>query len=391
MVVDRDCPICNSSQKEKLYRQKFSAISDGSLFNGYDIVVCKNCGFGFADDIPDQAEFDRYYKRMSKYENEHQDGQVSESTLGTYQAIVQSVKAYLPNLQARIIDVGCATGGLLSLFKHQGYSNVIGVDPSPSCAKSAQRLYGIHVYNCAVSDIPEFEAPFDFVLLNSVLEHIRDVKSSLATMRDLLTPDGLIWIEVPDVSRFANLVSAAFQQFSMEHINFFSAATLTNLMGINGFELVALWHNERQLEATLDPALSTIFRKSEKLYSISPDTSTSPALVDYVERSIQVDGDVLEKIEIIANSGRPVVVWGVGTHTQRLLATSKLAQANIIAFIDSNARYQDKFLDGKPILTPDLLKTISAPIIISSRLYQEEIAEQIQKLLNLPNEIIRLY
>jgi 2-polyprenyl-3-methyl-5-hydroxy-6-metoxy-1,4-benzoquinol methylase len=218
MVVNRDCPICNSSQKEKLYRQKFSAISDGSLFNGYDIVVCKNCGFGFADDIPDQAEFDRYYKRMSKYENEHQDGQVSESTLGTYQAIVQSVKAYLPNLQARIIDVGCATGGLLSLFKHQGYSNVIGVDPSPSCAKSAQRLYGIHVYNCAVSDIPEFEAPFDFVLLNSVLEHIRDVKSSLATMRDLLTPDGLIWIEVPDVSRFANLVSAAFQQFSMERL-----------------------------------------------------------------------------------------------------------------------------------------------------------------------------
>jgi 2-polyprenyl-3-methyl-5-hydroxy-6-metoxy-1,4-benzoquinol methylase len=394
MTTPRECPICTCTDNEIIYRQRFSEFSEGGLFNGYDVVSCKHCGFGFASDIPDQSKFDEYYKLMSKYENEHLSGQVSQSALSTYRAIVETVKSVLADKSARILDVGCATGALLAEFKDGGFQNVIGSDPSPSCAQTAMRLYDIQVLTNPISEINNFEVPFDFLILNSVLEHICDVNASLQSLRSLLKSGGMIWIEVPDTTRFSDWTTVAFQQFSMEHINFFSATSLTNLMQKNGFEPVLIGHNKRQLEEIIDPALSTIFRKSEKVsnnFTPKHDDETRPALLDYIERSYQADSSVLTKIQAVVESGRAILVWGVGTHTQRLLATSLLAKAKIIAFVDSNSRYYDKKLEGIPILPPQQLNGTTAPILISSRLYQEEIAHQIQHEFNLPNEIIRLY
>ena len=394
MIMRRECPICGSVEKESIYGQRFTELSEGGLFDGYDVVVCNQCGFGFADNIPSQAEFDNYYKQMSKYENEHLGGQVSESALSTYRSIVQAAKSVLPNKEARILDIGCATGALLAEFKANGYKNVTGVDPSPSCARTAMQLYKIQVLNQPISEIPELEASFDFLILNSVLEHIREVNTSLQALRKLLKPGGMIWIEVPDTVHFSQWTSVAFQQFSMEHINFFSAISLTNLMKKNQFEPIGIWHNERQLEAVTDPALSAIFQKATALPENSGpkyDDETKPALLDYIERSHQTDSGVLTKISALVKSGRPIIVWGVGTHTQRLLASSSLADAKITAFVDSNPRYQNKTLNGIRIMPPQQLAGKFEPIVISSRLYQEEIAKQIRYELNLPNEIIRLY
>ncbi len=393
-MTERHCPVCGSPSKQLIYHQSFSQISEGSLFNGYDVVVCDHCGFVFADNIPSQEEFDRYYKLMSKYENEHQGGQISICTQETYDSIVQQVKPFLANEESYILDVGCATGGLLATFQKNGYRNVLGFDPSPSCSRTAQRLYGIQVENRPVSELSDFEAKFDLVIFNSVLEHIRDISESLKTMRNLLKSGGLIWIEVPDITRFAEYTSVAFQQFSMEHINFFSSVSLTNLMQRNGFEVEATWHNIRQLEEVQDPALSTLYRRVEQVSTSGvfiADLLSKPALLEYLDYSYQADTSVLEIIDEIVSSGRAIVVWGVGTHTQRLLATSRLKNANIKAFIDSNPNYHGKKLNEVPIYPPEILAGMTEPILVSSRLYQDEIATGIRLTLKLSNDIILLY
>ncbi len=84
------------------------------------------------------------------------------------------------------------------------------------------------------------------------------------------------------------------------------------------------------------------------------------------------------------------MVWGVGTHTTRLMATSRLAEANIVAFIESNARYHGKTLNGRPILAPSALRERAEPVLISSRVFQKEIADQIRAL-GCSNELITLY
>ena len=70
MTPDRACPVCSGSQAKPLFEQRFDQLSGASLLNGYTIVLCCDCGAAFANDVPQQAAFDEYYREFSKYEGQ---------------------------------------------------------------------------------------------------------------------------------------------------------------------------------------------------------------------------------------------------------------------------------------------------------------------------------
>jgi len=41
-----------------MWRQRFQ---DGPMGDGYDVVVCRECGAGYADGIPSQADMEHHY------------------------------------------------------------------------------------------------------------------------------------------------------------------------------------------------------------------------------------------------------------------------------------------------------------------------------------------
>lgn len=391
----RECAICGSVTNKLLFRQDFSEISSGSLLQGYDVVVCDHCGFSFADNIPDQEAFDIYYREMSKYEHKEQFGQESEYALEKFQDIASILKPFLPDTRMLIMEIGCATGTLLSLLKENGYENLLGIDPSPACAEAAHRLYGIRVLTRTLSDLDLPNQMFDFIILAGVLEHVRDLNTALSQIRNMLSVNGQIYVAVPDASRYAEGENAPFQEFSIEHINFFGSASLANLMQMSGFRQLFSQQSMVQVNnRTTTPVIHAIYEKSmPTLPSVSfiPDTETAPNLVAYIDHSRRVDSRIHQVMDELALCRKPIIVWGVGTHTQRLLATSRLAQANIVAFVDSNPNYHGKFLNGLPIIPPGNLSGRSEAILVSSRIFQSEIVHQIQSDLNLENEVFTLY
>jgi SAM-dependent methyltransferase len=393
----RPCAICGSTASKMLFRQTFSEMSSGSLLQGYDVVVCQECGFGFADHIPDQADFDAHYRDMSKYEYQAQGGQETEYDLARFQSMVDMICPFLFDSNARLLDVGCATGRLLSLFKERGYNHVVGLDPSPLCAQVAKQLYGVRVLTGAIVDIIETmaaERPFDCVILSGVLEHIRDIDQALLHIRGLVAEGGLLYIEVPDATDFARWPDAPFQEFSTEHINFFSTTSLENLMYRYGFTRAFSQQIPRdQSFSTVMPVVAAMYRKEPGIGSTSPvrDTQTKSGLQDYIRKSQVVEGNLLQTIDALVESRQPIIVWGAGTHTLRLLATSRLSKAKISAFVDSNSRYQGKLLNGIPIIPPAEVKGRPEAILISSRVFQQDIKRQIQDDLHCNNKVILLY
>jgi SAM-dependent methyltransferase len=376
-----------------LFRQEFSTMSSGSLLDGYDVVVCQHCGFGFADGIPEQAAFDQYYESMSKYENQHRGGHESEFRSARFRQITELIRRFTPDHSARIIEIGCSTGHLLFLLKEAGYTNVLGVDPSPACAEAAGRLYDVRVLASTIWHLPVIEPPCNLLVLVGVLEHIRDLEGALGQIRGVLRDGGLVFIEVPDATRFASRPDAPFQEFSTEHINFFSAKSLANLMQAHGFEPVHIERGEvEQNVGTMSPVISGFYSKGPTL-TLPPegDATTERGLSEYVGQSAAVDGRIRETIDRLVQERVPILVWGVGTHTSRLMVTSRLAEIDIRAFVDSNPRYQGKTMNGVPILAPADLRGHSEPILISSRVFQREIELQIREELGCDNELILLY
>ncbi|BAY13506.1 class I SAM-dependent methyltransferase [Calothrix sp. NIES-2098] len=390
----RNCPICNSKAKNLLFGQKFSALSNGSLLTSYDVVVCENCGFGYADNIPEQTQFDIYYQEMSKYEYQNSGGKESQFDLIRFEMYVKTIKPYLNSTKSSILDVGCATGRLLSLLKESGYENVQGLDPSPVCSEVAAKLYGIFVQIGNLWDIEIPEKPFDCIILSGVLEHIRDLDKALSRLSNMLAVEGILFIDVPDASRFSVYTDAPFQQFSMEHINFFSPVSLSRLMrNFNFVELLSLQETYPQSDNTTSTSVMGIYKKIENSYPVFllRDQVTEIDLSTYIKQSQQIEYSIHKIINDLVDKNSPILVWGTGTHTLRLMETSRLSQAKISAFIDSNHRYQAKKLFNIPIISPYDIKNQHEPILISSRVFQESIKIQIREILKLDNDLIVLY
>ena len=388
----RNCAVCGSAEKKSLFRQRFSGLSEGGLLDGYVVSVCTNCGFGFADEVPAQAVFDEYYRDMSKYERQHCNGGGGADLIRNH-LTADALIPFVPHTKARILDIGCATGRLLGVLRERGYSEVLGIDPSPVCADLASKLYGVNVLTHSIFDIPPALGAFDVVTLISVIEHVQDLSPLISRLKDLVAVGGLLLVEHPDTTRFSKSSNGPFQEFSLEHINYFSSVSLSNLMTRYGFVQIHSYQEDRVSSGgTHEPSSSSLFRREDlRSGEFVHDHETEKSLIRYIAESMAADESVRRIIDELVDSAAPIIVWGVGTHTQRLMATSRLKDANIRAFVDSNVRYQGKSLNGIPIMPPEVLREMSEPVMISSPVFHQEIARQMRENLKVENRAILLY
>jgi SAM-dependent methyltransferase len=385
----RRCAVCGSEKKKALFEQRFTTVG---VVTGYTVVVCQQCGFAFADEIPSRASFERYYRELSKYEYEQREGRESESDEERQRQIAAALEEWVPNRQSRILEIGCASGRLLSLLRQAGFPNACGLDPSAACAATAANLYGVPVRTGSVYDLPQLPEQYDFLILVGVLEHLCDLQGALAAMRGVLAEKGRIYIDVPDCSQFAGYPDAPYQQFSTEHISFFSSVSLANLMRAHGFSPIFSDQTLRGYTlASVMPSVHAIFEKSAANREFEVDTTSEATLLEYIRQSEELDRGMRNALGRSVSGGQPIIVWGVGTLTQRLLATGGLDGANISAFVDSNPKYQGQQLRGVPILSPEALRPRTEPILICSRVFQLEIERQIREQLGLSNELLLLY
>lgn len=392
-LPNRPCPVCRSQKKQVVYRQRFSCLSDRPQLDGYDVALCNTCGATYADSIPQQTWFDAYYREISRYSNRERQGEESESDSARFRDIAQCISRHFPDRESRILEIGCATGGLLRRLKDLGYMCLLGMDKSRSSAEIADTLHGIRVVDLSLSEIASREGAVNLLIQVGVLEHICDLDTTLTGMRGVISPGGSTYVEVPDVEGFADYPGAPFQQFSVEHINFFSMRSLIALMARHGFSAADVTRTARNhTRNTRMPVVYGFFHRVEECSAdVSFDASSVMAIRRYIDQSKRVEDGIRRVVDSLAASKQPVLVWGVGTQTLHLMATQAFAGLDIFAFVDSNPAFQGQQLHGKPVLSPAELRSYSHPILISSQVFQSEISDQIKHQLGLPNEVVTLY
>ena len=107
----------------------------------------------------------------------------------------------------RVLDIGCASGGLLAEFRSDGWE-VQGVEVSPELADRT-RARGIPV---TVGDVASVEMPagsFDLITMSHVIEHLPDPLATLARCARWLRGTGMIAVETPNWRGIGALVRRA--------------------------------------------------------------------------------------------------------------------------------------------------------------------------------------
>jgi SAM-dependent methyltransferase len=371
----RACPACGESSTDLIYRQRFASFTAGSIGEGYDVVTCSDCGMCFASGLPDPQRFAQYYADSSKYDLGADGAQLSKRDLARFADQARFVAEHLAERDAPVLDVGTATGGFLVALGQVGFTRLFGVDPSPDAVRFAQRESSLNVTVGGLAEAASFGEKFGLIAYVAVLEHLLEPREQVRAVTRLLRPNGHVFISVPDAGSFRTHVAAPFQEFSVEHINFFTRRSLANTMGAEGYSLVA----ERSVIQPLGtdgqtPVLEAIFRWDGDASPPQHDESGATEIRQYIEGSERTEAALFERIAALASSGERIYVWGTGTHTLHLLQTSRLAECRIEAFLDSNPHYAGATLVGRPVIAPADLAAADAPILISSAVSQSGIA-----------------
>ena len=377
----RVCPVCAGHQVNHLHHQRFVLEEGHPLTDGYDVAHCVSCGFVYADMSATQADYDAFYTRLSKYDDPASSTGSGESPIDRerLEATADILVPWMSSTESRILDIGCAGGGLLAALRQRGFRRLVGIDPSPACVRATRARIG-EAYQGWLTNLPCDLEKFDCITLSHVMEHILDVAPAVEALPDRLRRNGLVYVEVPDASRYADYVFAPFQDFNTEHINHFSRHCLDHVMCRHGFR--GIGGGERLLRPsghTFTPAVYGIYRWTGERIDIGRDTRLEPSVQLYIDRSRAYLRRIDQFLTETFRHSPEVLVWGVGQLTLKLLAETQLGQAEVVAFVDSNPIHQGKHLAGKPILSPAEIRSLSQPILIATLLHDREIASQISR------------
>ena len=220
--------------------------------------MCENCGSSSLErfSVPDRAQLwhctdcELYQggtlPSISVYEDAYHDGYLQALprktlTAHTRLARLQPLLAQdQPRKSPKILDIGCSIGATLTAATELGWDSH-GVDVSQSAVDSC-RDRGL---NCKVFDggrLPYDDASFDVLTSWHVIEHVTDVRTTLAEWYRVLKPGGLMMLETPHATCWkARLLGARYRKFwPAEHLYTFTPDNLTPFVTDAGLEPLPL-------------------------------------------------------------------------------------------------------------------------------------------------------
>jgi len=379
----RACPVCqNTGGGEVLHTQKFVLPDNHVLPKEYDIVVCGGCGFIYADTRAGQDAYDKYYSEMSKYDTNYIN---SDTSLFVDRAVW--ISRFIDNKKASIIDVGCGNGQLLLELEKIGFSNLTALDPSSACIDAIRRRGICGIVSSIFDVLPDKK--YDNLILSGVLEHIYDINKIMQTIKLLLKPNGLLFVCVPDASRYLDYDTVAYDYFNIEHINHFDETSLISLGFLHGLNMESFIKTDITLPGSKQPVIFCVYRNGDKT---ATDWKNYPkvSIVNYIEKTGKKES-ANRIIDKLVESKEEVIIWGAGNYASRLLATSNLAKCNILMFVDNDKHKQGVSIAGRPVCAPENISSggKTATILVTAAVFHEEIFSEIRSM-GIGNKVIIL-
>ncbi|MCK6682142.1 MAG: class I SAM-dependent methyltransferase [Thermoanaerobaculia bacterium] len=389
--LSRSCPVCEAARGEVLHHQTFVLPEGHPLSRGYVVVGCAGCGLVFADTEGLQKDYDELYANQSIYSSRPGADEVDipEWEMARLAGTARELARVLPGT-SQLVDLGSGSGAMLTALRQEGFERIVGVDPSEDCVRMI-RQRGFPAVRGSFSSLPAELDPPDGVLLSHVLEHVRDVRPALRSLRAWLREGAALYVEVPDATRYGDYLFSPFQDFNTEHINHFSLLTMERLLGGCGFRVESAGQKEILSSETKPyPALFCLARAS-----VNPprpelrDDTLRESILRYIDLSRAMLEVMDARLTRVAGSMESVIVWGTGQLAFKLLSQTCLARMRIRVFVDGNPALLGRRLLDRPVVAPASLTSSPEPIVIASTLHAQAIEKKIREL-GLRNPVVRL-
>lgn len=232
-----------------------------------NVVLCRNDGLVYLNPRWTKERYNQFY--TVEYDRYYRKDMSKSKAIQLYRA--QFTLDKLPDQTGkRILDIGAGYGNTLDVFGNIKGVTLAAIEASDGGNKKMQEK-GIDVIARDV-ELEDWhlsrEGEFDLVILSHVLEHLLDPIGTLKKIAHVLSSEGILQIEIPNMMEPAGSLEKFY--FRAVHTYYFSTATLVQAAKMAGLEIVDIdesevtWATFKRASGKLDLNFKSIYAEQKK-------------------------------------------------------------------------------------------------------------------------------
>jgi len=215
------CVLCSSPHFETILSE------DAKSKNVLSVARCLRCGLIQQNPMPSTEELEIYYSHhyrkdyKSLYQPDpryvYRAGVVAKKRLEWMSETISTSN------RGRLLDVGSGGGEFVYCAKKMNYESS-GIEPNFGYSEFARLNYGVEIQTGMLSGVGN--NTYDVITLFHVLEHMANPTRVVRKLYDLLSENGYLVIEVPNILQ---LDASPSNIFFKAHLTYYSSATISSL------------------------------------------------------------------------------------------------------------------------------------------------------------------
>jgi len=346
------CPLCGSEKCEKVYQNNNTTFT--SKTENFSLVIesCTECGFIYQSSAYETSYDDIVARIYADF-----DKSASFSFPNRSQENCKTVEFIAKNIDLKsdlnVLEIGSNRGDLLYLIKEQAQNvNILGVEPTKFLSLNVPTINAF--FNPGM-----FSNKFDLVILQHVLEHIKNPVSFVGSLSGLMHEKSVVYIEVPNINES---LKNKIEDFMPEHVSYFNLDTLLSLF--------AEYHPIRVLE---DNFIRVLFTNA-KIYKSEIAKNNIENLAEMIDDYLQSRQKTIEDVRRIRKTR--VIFYGTSFYYRLLFNTLKdCLDMSKCFFIDDNRDGEyEPFNNLKKVdrlSSDDLVIVCSNNFIVQNEIYNK--------------------
>jgi SAM-dependent methyltransferase len=232
------CDLCDG--------EKFNSVADYVLDRAgqqisFSVSRCMCCGLLIQLPRFEPSFYEAYYAhhyRAQTWGDRTPSCSYIEDQVRRGELLLASLSNDLPPI-GKILDVGCASGGMLKAFNDTGW-HVIGYDPDEVAVATGRHVFDFDLRIGKAESMVLHDCEFNLITIMGSLEHVIDPRSVLTACRRAILPQGRILIEGHGLGQ-ARLAGG----FGQNHRRYLDARSLLGLLQKTGWQ--PIWFSEDEL------------------------------------------------------------------------------------------------------------------------------------------------
>jgi 2-polyprenyl-3-methyl-5-hydroxy-6-metoxy-1,4-benzoquinol methylase len=207
-------------------------------------LVCRRCGLGYLNPRLNATQYAHFYSEIyrplvSAYHGRRIDAEtVQLEQRGYASGLATFLIPLLPSSPRTILDVGGSTGVVARVLAARLDARATVIDPAPD-ELAVARAAGLETVAGLVEDFNPGERRWDLVLLCQTIDHLLDLRGTLAALRKMTAPGGRAFVDIVDVDMLLSRTGSIERIVKIDHPYYLTGATAAALFALTGFTIVA--------------------------------------------------------------------------------------------------------------------------------------------------------